>query len=516
MSKKLGPVLLSILWLSCAEEKAPDLQPLSWPIINGQPDRRLDHMAVVAVMSRVALCSGTLIAPRVVLTAAHCIQNVQVGDLLVLFGLDIRAAVTRGVVEMAAHPSYKPTGQTSPGDLALLLLTDGAPPGVDPIPHLPATLSLGQADVGREIQFVGFGQDENGAAGIKLYGDASIDVICTTPGGCRQGNYYAEFNTICQDQIPAGICFGDSGGPALVVIQGREYVAGVSSYVAEGCLNWGCSTKIDAYADFIEQFIRGRPGQPCQNEADCRSGVCRGGICCEGSCEGACFSCALPGSFGSCRQMSDDSPCPDGDLCNGSEFCREGVCLSGTPLECFDGNPCTEDRCFAASGCVFQPLADGTPCPDDDACNGIETCQAGQCAPGSEPDCDDGNPCTSDFCQSDSGCHHLLFDDGTECGQNACGQLYCKAGECRLDEELVCDDGNVCTDDLCDPQLGCQHRPAPDGLKCGRCQICSGGQCLADPDCASSGCGCSPGGSGGGAGGGLFFGLFLLLLWRRL
>ncbi|MCB9787114.1 MAG: lamin tail domain-containing protein [Deltaproteobacteria bacterium] len=45
----------------------------------------------------------------------------------------------------------------------------------------------------------------------------------------------------------------------------------------------------------------------------------------------------------------------------------------------------------------------------------------------------------------------------------------------------ACSDGNVCTDDLCDP-AGCQHLPLPDGTPCGIGDVCAAGACVAgDP-----------------------------------
>ncbi|MBM4321246.1 MAG: hypothetical protein FJ125_15195, partial [Deltaproteobacteria bacterium] len=72
---------------------------------------------------------------------------------------------------------------------------------------------------------------------------------------------------------------------------------------------------------------------------------------------------------------TDDGECSDGDACNGVESCRDGSCAAGQPLTCQDDEACTEDRCDPAAGCVFPPLADGTPCP-------AGSCRGGACRPG--------------------------------------------------------------------------------------------------------------------------------------
>ncbi|MFT7623278.1 MAG: hypothetical protein ACI9WU_002461 [Myxococcota bacterium] len=99
--------------------------------------------------------------------------------------------------------------------------------------------------------------------------------------------------------------------------------------------------------------------------------------------------------------------------------CEEG--------ECSDDNPCTDDSCDPAVGCIFTDNTE--PCDDWDACTADDTCAAGSCVGGEAPVCDDSDPCTPDFCESATGC---------------------VAGEA-----LVCDDGNPCTTDACDGEGGC-------------------------------------------------------------
>ena len=46
--------------------------------------------------------------------------------------------------------------------------------------------------------------------------------------------------------------------------------------------------------------------------------------------------------------------CVDSDLCNGAERCESGLCVPGPALDCDDGNPCTDDSCDSGSGCINQ------------------------------------------------------------------------------------------------------------------------------------------------------------------
>src|SRR5207247_2321973 len=104
---------------------------------------------------------------------------------------------------------------------------------------------------------------------------------------------------------------------------------------------------------------------------------------------------------------------------------------------------------------------------------------------GAPPNCDDGNLCTDDSCDPATGCVHTNntrpCDDGNVCTTNdACSQ-----GACRGGPAASCDDGNPCTDDGCEPAHGCVHRnnsaPCDDGSACTTGDACVGGVCLGGP-----------------------------------
>jgi subtilisin family serine protease len=75
-------------------------------------------------------------------------------------------------------------------------------------------------------------------------------------------------------------------------------------------------------------------------------------------------------------------------------------------LACDDGNPCNGvETLVPGSGCVAgTPLPDGTPCADGNVCNGKEMCSGGACTATAPLVCNDGNPCTQDLCDPASGC----------------------------------------------------------------------------------------------------------------
>ena len=80
-------------------------------------------------------------------------------------------------------------------------------------------------------------------------------------------------------------------------------------------------------------------------------------------------------------------------------FCGDGILDSGEA--CDDGNNSAGDCCSPT--CTFD--SNGTSCANDDVCDGAETCDgAGTCTPGLPLDCDDGDLCTQDLCDPVGGC----------------------------------------------------------------------------------------------------------------
>lgn len=80
-------------------------------------------------------------------------------------------------------------------------------------------------------------------------------------------------------------------------------------------------------------------------------------------------------------ETPDGTPCSDGNLCNGDETCVGGVCAgAGTPLDCDDDDPCTDDLCQEPQGCVHTN--NSASCDDGIACTTNDACNAGTCIGG--------------------------------------------------------------------------------------------------------------------------------------
>jgi secreted trypsin-like serine protease len=182
-------------------------------ITNGVPDGS-GHPEVGALLAPQAYsdgtwetCSGTLISPRVFLTAAHCDQGVS----RVAVTFDSSYNSTTGTTHRGtwyADPNFN-RAQNDPQDVAVVVF-DEAVTGITPA-RLPEAGSLNGLKVGTEFTAVGYG-----AQSVTIdYGPTFhyADVRYVASGGLEALNkswLRISMNPALGD---GGTCYGDSGGP---------------------------------------------------------------------------------------------------------------------------------------------------------------------------------------------------------------------------------------------------------------------------------------------------------------
>jgi len=196
-----------------------------------------------------------------------------------------------------------------------------------------------------------------------------------------------------------------------------------------------------------------------------------------------CLDAACDPVTGACSLIAahEGAPCDDGDACTVGEHCSAGTCAGSVAANCADDNPCTDDSCDAATGCQHQ--ANAAPCEDASLCTVGDVCANGSCSPGAKAlGCDDSNPCTADSCDAKTGCIHVAAEGACDDG-NACTQGdSCQAGGCVPGAALACKDDNVCTTESCDPKVGCvftmNQVPCDDGSLCTQGDHCELGACI--------------------------------------
>ncbi len=223
---------------------------------------------------------------------------------------------------------------------------------------------------------------------------------------------------------------------------------------------------------------------PCDDANPCTIGDhCAGGVCVPDgteTCEDAnpCTTDYCDPVQG-CVHEHNEHPCNDSDVCTIGDICDGGDCVGGAPLPCDDGNTCTDDSCNPESGCEFT--FNSAPCDDNNLCTSDDHCISGWCAPGAPLVCDDGNLCTTDYCVPAEGCqtapNTVLCDDGSLCTSGD----VCAAGQCVSGQVIDCDDDNLCTDDSCAPDTGCVNEA--NIVACDDNNACTGGDACADKSC---------------------------------
>ncbi|WP_394850870.1 trypsin-like serine protease [Pendulispora brunnea] len=212
-----------------------ELAPL---IVGGAPDAHHDAVVALAALPveygerPQAMCTATLIAPRVALTAAHCVAHVDADGVEVVLGGDVSAPDARHIriTEIVRHPKWDSPSH----DLALVQLGDDA--GITPIALIDAP---GAASLqGQAVTLVGYGRDDRGQGGVRHAGTARVVETLEKHIRIRRE--------------PALSCAGDSGGPALAIADGHAQVAGVASYGDPSCAEFATYARLDIeLAEFV-------------------------------------------------------------------------------------------------------------------------------------------------------------------------------------------------------------------------------------------------------------------------
>ena len=254
-------------------------------IVNGS--QTSDHLAVGIVRSRTTICTGTLVAPQVVLTAAHCIEPGTAYRFL--FGAtESTPEIAVRVREAVRMPAYQ--DGVFGNDVGYLIL-DQRITQVAPIP-----VNFTAVYPGLPFTMVGFGVTSAAemGSGIKRTGSGAVQSL----GEFVPSQWEFSFS-------PAGFCRGDSGGPAIATHGGVLSVVGVAANSDAGCSSIGHYERLDLAQAFIMQGLStgaaAAPGEPII------PGVCEN--TCPFSFDGECDDGRPGAPYISCTLGTDCADC---------------------------------------------------------------------------------------------------------------------------------------------------------------------------------------------------------------
>jgi len=236
-------------------------------IIGGDPTEGPVGYQVYLTSEAGYSCGGSLIAPRVVLTAAHCMyddtgnfaptstvkvnlydfNNDQGSGEILLNPMDN--------INIIVHPNYDQG--TLDNDIALIILPFGVmvDGGYAKLNH-----DANKPVDGDDLRLTGWGRTSSGGQTSDVLLETEIDYV--TNVACQAA--YAGVTTITDNMLCAarpgkGICQGDSGGPAMLVNDDVQVEVGIASFVV-GCadtdtLHPSVYTRVSRYVDWITENV---------------------------------------------------------------------------------------------------------------------------------------------------------------------------------------------------------------------------------------------------------------------
>jgi MYXO-CTERM domain-containing protein len=324
MDLRLLTVAIALAACGCASRV--EVSPA--PIVGGTSDTHDDAVGALVTWAPTCaiapnvVCTAVLVAPRVAVTAGHCIDDLRSARAAVFFGPDLAGPGTYVAVARAmAHPSFDP--DTRNYDVGVLVLASAASPTPIAIDGPP----ISDAAIGATLRAVGYGitsadDFDYVTAGVRREGTMSLTSVTATD--------------FASGPAPAMTCRIDSGGPVLATIAGSESLVGITAGGDAACLASARNVRLDVVRDFVVTIIAEVASEPARPAPDA--------VRLAALCMAACAS---------------DDDCPLSLSCQPTEAGPR--CMQGPSAGAFAAT-CDTDRDCPGTSCVRLEAAGAAPC----------------------------------------------------------------------------------------------------------------------------------------------------------
>ena len=496
LAKILVPVAFSMLIGACeanTDQKSapiPDQITLrELPIVNGNLVTGDNRLSTVTLLMDIgsqygsrryqSFCTGTLISQNYVLTASHCISNCQGDDSdierergAMRVGIGQSVSTLREVYDITAfypHPDFfcKDNGSKTfemKNDVAILKLEKAVPISLaQPTMVASPNVDMTPAQVDAKsvtVTAVGFGrtngEDENAPTGVKYETNLPVTAYCPltrkSSNQCSSSYARGEYGFLFTFSNTTATCQGDSGGSLLWTNNSNniEYVVGITSYGAQGCLTYSAFTLVSDYYDFIVDHV---PDLGATLPENCNNGI--------DDNDDDRVDCDDPYCFSTPKCIPEDCKNKKDDNGNGFTDCEDEECadaIACQPEICDDGYDnnddqyidCNDPQCRDKLVCVPEICDDNT----DNNGNNLTDCE--------DPQCSSKVECQPEICDNgiDDNSNNLIDCDDRQCEQSSiclpeiCNNNVDDNGDKRID----------CDDPKCRRAVECQPENCSDGL----------------------------------------------------